>query len=185
MNRLTSIIVPMEDFESDDPWVVVDSLSVFATEMGERGVAPDDLPDPVLWNSQVTNVFGQISRNGPSLYFYNVLAAHDGTPRWDRLVNATKQGLRALGDIPQVAAFDHLLSLYEGNGAAILQGRRDNRPFKLPNDFDLLCQFMPSSEAEDEFMERRVRWVRSLDTIRPVPRDDYEQELAKLAGSAG
>ena len=175
----------MEDLETDDPWVVVDSLSAFATEMGQRGVAPDDLPDQVLWNSQVTNAFGQISRNGPSLYFYNVLAAHDGTPRWHRIVNATREGLQALGEIPQAAAFDDLLSLYEENRAAILQGRRDNRPFKLPNDFDLLCRFMPSSEAEDEFMERRVRWVRSLDTIRPVPRDGYQQELAKLAGPAG
>jgi hypothetical protein len=175
----------MEDVGSDDPWVVVDSLSVFAAKMGERGFATDDLPDPVLWNSQVTNAFGQISRNGPSLYFYNVLAGHDGTPRWHRIVSATRQGLQALGDIPQIAAFDHLLSLYEENRAAILQGRRDNRPFKLPNDFDLLCRFMPSREAEDEFMERRVRWVRSLDTIRSVPREDYEQELAKLAGPAG
>jgi hypothetical protein len=184
VNRPTSILVSSEELGSDDPWVVVDSLSDFAKRLGEFGFASEDLPDELLWNSQVTNALVQINRNGPSLYFYNVLAAHDGTERWHRIVNATKQGLRALGDIPQTAAFEHLLSLYEEHRAVIVQGRRDDRPFVLPNDFDLLCQFMPSSEAEDEFMERRAAWVRSLDKLRAVPRDDYEQEIAKYAGPA-
>jgi len=180
MPSITTILVPREDIESDDAWVVVDSLSVFAKAAVKAGYSLDDLPEEIRWNSEVTNALTQINRNGPSLYFYNVLAEHDGLERWKKIVDATRAGLAALGNVPQASAYDDLISIYENNRASIVNGRRADTPFKLAKDFDLLCHFMPSGKAEDEFMGERVRWVRSLSIIRPIARTSYDQELAIL-----
>jgi hypothetical protein len=178
---IREIIVKRSDFESNDDWIVVDSFSIFAKAMVELGYSTPDLPKEVLWNSQVTNAFVQINRNGPSLYFFNVLASIDGTAKWDLLVQATQKGLNALGDVPQSAVFDKIIGEYHANRALIVQGRQNDTPFILPNDMDLFCEFMPSDKAEDEFMGKRVEWVRSLKVVRVVPDRHYQGAIANLA----
>lgn len=180
MPTIDVIIVRRSAFESQDPWEIVDAVSGFVRDLGNRGRSADDFVPETLWNSQVTNAFAQINHNGPSLYFYNVLAAVDGTPQWDRLVSATRKGLSALGDIPQRQAYDQIIEAYELNRAQIVAGRRANAYFKVSNDFNLFVAFMPSSEAEDDFMARRAAWVRSLSTMRVVDDDKYEAELSRL-----
>ena len=181
---ISDIVLRHSEFQSDDDWVVIDALSQFALAAGERGYSSEDLPKEVLWNSQVTNAYGQINRNGPSLYFYNVLAEHDGSSRWDKLVGATRQGLRALGDVPQVAGFEKVMSAYSEHRDAIVAGKKSGDYFKLPNDFALLCEFMPSGEAEEEFARNRARWVRSLPNLKVVTDEDYEIALAKAFTAA-
>ena len=180
---ISTILIRNSEAESNDEWVVIDSLAQFALQAGKRGHSVNDLPVEVLWNSQVTQAFNQINRNGPSLYFYNVLAAVDGTDRWNLIVNATKAGLAALGDIPQVSGFDRIMDAYAMHRDEILTGRQNTDPYKIPNNFNLLLGFMSSSEDENKFMACRVAWIRSLRNLTTVPDSDYEVALAKLLAS--
>ena len=175
---ITQIVIRQSEFDNDENWIVVDSLSKFAVPAGEAGFGTAELPPEVMWNSQVTLAFGQINRNGPSGYFYNVLAPVDGTSKWDLLIEATKSGLAALGEITQRAAYDGIIEAYIANRSAILAGRHSNSLYKLANDFELLRSFMPSSEAEEIFMALRTAWVRSLENLKVVPDQSYEQAVA-------
>jgi len=181
---ITEIIIRQSEIESDDDWFLIDALSRFALAAGQRGYSAAELPKEVLWNSQVTNAYGQINRGGPSLYFYNVLAEHDGSPRWETLVEATRQGLRALGDVPQVAAYDKILSTYALYRGEIVAGKNSGNYFKVPDDFKLLCEFMPSREAEDTFAHNRANWVRSLANMKVVPDEEYGDALESALSAA-
>jgi hypothetical protein len=173
-------IVPKTQLASDDGWIVVDCLSEFGNvARTEGGLRLDELPPEISWNSEVTNAAGQIGRNGPSTYIYNVLLQYPDNVASRRMEN-TKAGLHALADQRRLGVYEEICAAFRRHREDFLAEMKVGRHFTLSNNNELFRGFSNSAEDDSEFLSSRAQWVRSLKIVFPVPDEVLKQQREKL-----
>ncbi len=177
---IDQILIPKSQFGSDDAWVVIDSLSQFARRAKQEGGFSDaEIPEELLWNSQVTAVWAQISRNGIAGYIGNSIVSERGDPvRLERNREAAKQGFSVAGAAENLEIFCGIWTAYD----------------MFTDDFVEAydrCQFYKNSTTqaleerwfaldENAFLGERVAWIRGLSNLQPVDDSFYEADIVRL-----
>jgi hypothetical protein len=177
---IKKVIVPKTQLASDDGWIVVDCLSEFGNvARTEGGLRLDELPPEISWNSEVTNAAGQIGRNGPSTYIYNVLLQYPDNVASHRMEN-TKAGLHAVADQRRLEVYEEICAAFHRHRDDFLAEKKVGRHFTLSNNTELLRGFSNSAEDDSKFLSARAQWVQSLKYVFTVSDEVLKQEREKL-----
>lgn len=174
--RLDSAFVRRSELASDNPWIVIDSLSRFADEARRLGgFSMDDLPREILQNSQVTQAAGQIDHNGVSGFIHNVIVINRSEPdRVRRLIKAADDGFQAVAQTGHAAVFREVCDLYQAYRSDFIAVAESSDTYLFKNKHTEEVEDRWFDLGSDKLLEERVRWVRSLPLVQAVGDSEYD-----------